>query len=547
MRLISYKHRRAEKFPFRQIAVTSFITGILSLILGLILLISAKSHISTGQHIKTTAKILAGVGVIVLGVKSLKRGYIDEYKFDLDDAYNPGQKKYINNLMGQRRRQNNRLAYEYSNILTSKSYALNDREKRPISQWQKIFYELLSKGSLSKVIDTLPYPIANFIVNQSNPLALVGYFIASLCALLFLSWLGLFSVNMTLINLFIFTGLLSLWRPTGINNVLKVDTRKDLRGKLIVFIFAFLGTLALYNTYKGEINSGIFVSILFLAAIMVITAVLAFRIINGIFSVRDVIRVEASELHSLSLRANTQPVNILNQFDNMIASKTGWFFKEATKDSQGLIAGNQNNKGDFEFEYVYETHPVMVATQHDSKSESLLKYAWGLGTVLLCIGLLFFSIGIMTTPVVNMSLLQENPELALSNNAPAIFLSLFFTLLGLATYFFGGKLVYEIYMFFHTEIFFESDLILFKATGNYDEFEQISGNIKRKDTCTDYTPDIKVCRVISSVFMHPYMDAKDIPELPRFLVRVEKNDALRDEIWQSFQAKMQTYSIAYLP
>ncbi|MCW3465029.1 hypothetical protein [Chitinophaga nivalis] len=547
MNLFRYKHRRAERFPFRQLATTSFITGALAILLGIVLLLSVKSAIIAHQPVKTGAKIIAGLGMILLGVKDLKRGYINEYKFDLDDAYNPAQKNHINDLMGQRRNKHHRLAYIYADILQSKSYALNDSEKRPISAWQKIFYELLSQGKLTKVIDLLPYPITNFIVNQSTPLAIVGYFLLSLCVLFFCAWLGLITINMTLINLFLFTGLLSLWKPSGIDNVLRADRKKDLREKLILFILAFLATLTLYKTYTSAINSGVFISVLFLAAVMVTTAILAFRVINHIFSSRDKPLIVASEIQAHTYRANTQPNNILNQFDNMIGEKTNWFFKEATKDAQGVISGSQHNKGDFEFEYVYETLPVLIPSPHDATSESLLKYTWGLGTVLLSVGLLFFFAGIMTTPGVNISALQTNPEGMLTDNAPGIFLSLYFTLLGLAIFFFGRKLVYEIYLFFHTEIFFESNLIVFKATGNYDEFEQISGNIKRKDTCTDYTPGIKVCKVISSVFMHPYMTTTAIPQQPRFLVKVEKQDALLQDLWQGFQAKMQHYTVAYLP
>lgn len=547
MNLFRYQHRSAEKFPFRQIATTSFIIGTLSFLLGVALLLSVKSQIIARHHIKTGATLVGGLGMIALGLRYLKRGYIYEYKFDMEEAYNPSQEHYISNLMEQRKRPGLRLSYVYASMLQSKSYSLADSEKRPISHWQRICYELLSKGKLTKVIDTLPYPITSFIINQSNPLAILGYFLLSLCTLFFISWLGLVSINMTLVNLLLFTGLLSLWKPSGIDNVIKAERKKDLRSKMIVFIFAFLGTLSLYNAYQGAINSGVLISMLLLAVVMIITAVLAFRIINTIYSLREKVKVSAAELPIHTHRANTQPINILNQFDNMISAKTGWYFKDATKDNQGLLSGNQNNKGDFEFEYVYETFPILQPTIHDARSQALLRYVWALGTGLLCLGLVAFFIGILIMPSVDMGQLQEHPELALSNNAPAIFLSLFFTLFGLATYFFGGKLVYEIYLYFHTEMFFESDLIVFRASGNYDEFEQISGNIKRKDTCTDYTPEIKVCKVISSVFIHPYMNAREIPSQPRFLVKAEKNDVLLNEIWQGFQAKMQQYTVAYLP
>ena len=541
MNLIRYQHRRAEEHPFRQIATTSFITGTLAIILGLILLYTVKNDFITQHQIKAAAKIIAALCMIVMGIRMLIRGYMDEYKFDLNEAYNPGQGEWLNKLMGQRSRNGHKLSVEYANMMHSKSYALTDNEKRPITKIQKIFYELLSKGKISKVIDGLPYPITNFIVNQSSPLAMVAGFVLTLCGFFFLSWLGLFPVNMFIINLLIFTGLLSLWRPSPIDDVLQAKKKKDLRGKMILFIAAFLITLGLYNAYKVQINGVIFISVLFLAAIIIVTAILAFRVIDSIFSVRSKVQVELSRISNDTYRANTQPNNILQQFDNIVKAETGWFFKELTKDARGLLAGDQNRKGDFGFEYIYETDPKRIASPHDAKSENLLRYSWILGTILLSVGLIFFFLGILTAPNVDMAALQEHPEQVLSENAFAIFLSLLLTLFGIAIYFFGGKLVYEIYMFFHTEIFFESDLILFGASGNYDEFEQITGNIKRKDTCTDYTPDIKICRITSSVFMYPYIDQKSIVHQPRFIVKIEKNDPLLNKIWQKFRDNMNIY------
>jgi len=102
-------------------------------------------------------------------------------------------------------------------------------------------------------------------------------------------------------------------------------------------------------------------------------------------------------------------------------------------------------------------------------------------------------------------------------------------------------LVYEIYMFFNSEIFFESNLILFRANGSYDEFEHISGGIKRKDTFADFTPDIEVCRVISSIFVHPYLDSSRIQNLPRYVIQVAKNDALLGFLVDEYKKNLTPY------
>jgi hypothetical protein len=100
-------------------------------------------------------------------------------------------------------------------------------------------------------------------------------------------------------------------------------------------------------------------------------------------------------------------------------------------------------------------------------------------------------------------------------------------------------------MFFNTEIFFESNLVLFRAYGNYDEFEHITGNIKRKDTSTDFTPDIKVCKLTSSIFVHPYMNKGDISKKPRFLLSVNRDEVLLQNIINGFKQNMTPYMMTF--
>ena len=343
------------------------------------------------------------------------------------------------------------------------------------------------------------------------------------------------------VNLFVLIGLLSWWRPTRIDNVVERRIKDDLSQKVVFFILFYAVTVLLYKPYADSVNITIMVSILAVAAIMIYTALLSFRLIERVFPNRKIVDVEVSSIDVVTHRAATQPNNILQQFDNAILQNTGWLFKSLTMDARGLLAGDQNRKGDFEFEYIYETQPRIVSTTYEEQVEAQLRKIWGLGTLLLCAGLILIFIGVLRLPGVDVSLVRENPEQALLVYSPQILSSLYFALFGVAFYYFGAKLVYEVYLFFNTEIFFVSNLILFRANGNYDEFEHISGGVKRKDTFTDFTPNIKISRVVSSVFVHPYLDKGQLVKKSRFVVAVEKDDVLQKEILEQFKLNMRPY------
>ncbi|MGB5236414.1 MAG: hypothetical protein WBN59_02185, partial [Flavobacteriaceae bacterium] len=91
------------------------------------------------------------------------------------------------------------------------------------------------------------------------------------------------------------------------------------------------------------------------------------------------------------------------------------------------------------------------------------------------------------------------------------------------------------------EIFFESNLILFRANGSYDEFEHISGGLKRKDTFADFTPDIETCYVRSSIFVHPYLDSSRMQTLSRYVIQVDKNDALLGFLVDEYKKNLTPY------
>lgn len=548
MKLGIPQNLKTELHPFRQISVTSFIRGGLSIILGAIILLTVKSDFKDGSSILAIEKIVVALGLLSLGGRSIWRGYQNEYDFNLPEIYDPAHGTNVNYLLGQRGGNNSQtIANQYANIMHSKTFSLDKGEKGVVKNWQFIFYKIASTKGISKLFDYLPYPITNFISNQSSPVALIAFFLVVLITFLFISYLEVIPISMIWINLFILIGLLSWWRPSKIDNVLERDIKDDMRNRIIFFITFYIITVLLYKPYANEVNISLLISILIVAGIMIYTALLSFKLIESVFAKREMVNVEISNIDLATHRAATQPNNILQQFDNVLQQSTGWFFKSLTKDGRGLLAGDQNRKGDFEFEYIYETHPKIVSTTYDEHSESQLSKVWKIGTVLLCIGLIMFFIGILRLPGIDTNLVRYNPENALSTYSPQILSSLYFILFGIALYFFGNKLVYEVYMFFNTEIFFESNLILFRAYGNYDEFEHITGGIKRKDTSTDFTPDIKVCKVLSSVFVHPYLSKGDIAKKHRFLLSVTKDEILLQNIISGFKQNMTPYMMTFAP
>jgi len=532
---------RTEKHPFKQLALTSYIIGGLAFVLGIILLLMVKQELKAGFQYLAIEKMIAGISFITIGSLSLYRAYQREGSFDLEETFDPSHGENLNYLMGQRTSDPGKLASQYSNIMHSRSYSLAASEKGEIKEWQVLFYKLISKKNISKLFDHLPYPITQFIANQSKPISLLGSLLILLISILFISYLEIFAVDMTFINIFILIALLSFWRPTRIDTITERNQKDDLKQKVIVFIIFFIVTIGLYQQYSGQLNIALFASILLVACIMVYAAILAFSLIEKVFANREMVNVSTSSLGLKNNRAFTQPNNILQQFDNTVSTLTGWFYKGITEDSRGILAGDQNRKGDFKLEYLYETLPTVHSSKYDAASEEQLIKVWKIGTGLICTGFILFFIGIIIFPGIDADLVKNKPQLALQGYSPKILLSLFFILFGIAINFFGRKLAYEIYLFFNTEVFFESNLILFSCAGNYDEYEHTIEGITRKDTSTDFTWEVKVSKVISSVFMHPYMEKGSLVKRERFVVKITENHDLLPEILTSFKNNLGTY------
>ncbi len=542
MKLAIPQNLRTEKHPFRQVSVTSFIIGGLLSLLAIVLLLSVKSNFKAGHFILAIEKIIAGVGFITFGIKLLLRGYQKEHDFNLEEVFDPSHGRNINYLLAQRHNIEGGLAGWYAHILHSKSFSLTQDEKRDLKDSQALFYKLFSRNGLSKIFDFVPYPITNFIANQARPLLAIGIGLLTLIIALFFSYLELLPFSITWVNLFILIALLSIWAPSKIDTVLESKNKYNIQIRIIFFIAFFIITVALFKSYTDEINISLLLSLLFVVAIMVLTSLGSFKLIDTVFSKREKVNVNVSAIDLVTHRADTQPANILQQMDkSVLAATNGWFFQGATKKLGGMVAGEEHKKGDFGFEYLYETQPKLLSTQYDEKNEKKLSLIWKAGTIMLSIGVILVFAGIFVMPGIDKNLVTDEPASVLKAYSPGILLSLYLGLLGIAFYFFGNRLVYEVYLFFNTEIFFESNLILVGVNGNYDEFEHISGNTKRKDTFTHFTPEIMTCRVISSVFMHPYMKINTIQSSPRFITKIEGNDELLGQLQHSFAKNMGHY------
>jgi hypothetical protein len=540
MKLAIPQNLKTEQHPFRQIAVTSYVKGGLALLLGIIVLLTVKGDVAAGASVLATEKIIAALGLLTLGGRSVWRGYKYEYDFSLEDVYDTGRGVKVNFLLGQRCVPKD-LPHQYARIMHERSFFLDDTEKGDMAEWKSVFYKLTSRKGIAKLFDHLPFPIIRFIANQSGPVALIGFCLVFLIMLVFVSYLGLVSIDMVYFNLAVLVALLTYWQPSKMDTALNQQYKTTLRNRILLFAVFYLITLFFYKPYADGVNIGILLSIVVIAGIMIYTALLSFKLIDTVFSKREIVNVDTSGIALANYRVATQPINILHQFDNVILQLIGQYYRGDTVALADKLSGDENRKGDFVFEYLYETYPRIVSTTYDEDTEGQLSKIWKTGTSLICAGLVLFFFGVLMLPNVNADIMRYSADNSLVSHSPGILAGLYFILFGVALFFFGNKLVYEVYMFFNMEIFFESHLVLFRAAGNYDEYEQINGGIKRKDTFTDFTPNVKVCKVQSSVFVNPYMEKGTANSKPRFIVSVTRDEAMLQKLLGGFSGNMKPY------
>lgn len=534
---------KTEEFPFRRVAIASFIKGLLSILFGVILLLLIKSDLSNQNYFRLGIKVVSAVSFLTIGFRSVWRGYLKEYNFSLKDVFDRTRNIKINNLLGQRVNHPYDLAEEYVRVFDSKNVSYTDEEKGKVSNWQFIFFKLVSKKGLSDIFDYVPYQITNFINNQSKPVSIFGFLVMGLIVLAFISYLGILQFNLFWINLGILLGLLALWQPSKINYLTKQNPSSSVVGKLFLFTVLYILTVFFYKPSGYSLNVVLFLIIILLFAIIAYTAWMSFKIVEEIFVERRQIGVEVSDIDLKTIRVATQPSNIKQQFENILKKSTGWYFSfdYDKQNRSGEVRGEQKHKGDFNFQNVYESNPKIISTVYDSVTEKKLSMLYILGIILTVIGLTLIFIGILIFPNIVSTGFKQLGSQEMQMYASSFISSLFCSLIGIALLSFGNRLIYEIFIFFNSEVFFESSLILMKAYGSYDEYEHKANGIKRKDTFADFTPDIEVCQVKSSIFIHPYLESKHIESLPRYIVQVAKNDGLLDFLIEEFKKNLNPY------
>lgn len=502
-----------------------------------------KPELDRENYLGLSIKLVAAISFMTIGIRTLLRGYLKEYSFSLKDVFDNSRGIRIRLLMAQRVANEYRLAEEYVRIFDAKNFSYSDVEKGKVKTWQFIFFRLVSKKGLSDIFDYVPYQITNFINNQSKPISVFGFLLLGLLAFAFISYLDILELNLFWVNLAILIGLLAFWQPSKVDYLTRQSPSSSIAAKMVLFILLYGFTVIFYKPSGYSMNVLLFVIILLLFGIIAYAAWLSFKIVENVFGHRKQINVELSDIDLKTIRVATQPSNIKQQFENILKKSTGWYFgfDYDKENKSGEVRGEQKHKGDFNFKNVYETNPNIVSTVYDSETEKKLSKVYVLGVILLVIGLVLIFVGILLFPRIEASnILQINSEQLLSYT-DGFLVSLFFSLIGIALFSFGNRLVYEIFMFFNSEVFFESNLVLFRANGNYDEYEHISGGIKRKDTFADFTPDIEVCQITSSIFVHPYLESKSIQKLPRFVIQITKNDNLLNFLINEFRNNLNPY------
>lgn len=512
---------KPDKPLFWKVAYTSYLSGGLAVILGVILLLLSKKDIHSLSWEWGLEKIIVGVGLIAAGIRWLWVGYQDESSFSIEGVYDPEHERIPRNFLAQRWGAADS-GKELTALFHGKSFSLNYYEKAHVARWQLLFYKLISPSGIHRLFDYQPFPIGKFIARQSKPVVLLAGAFLIFAVLLFLSYLEVlpFSVGVAELNVLLLAGLLYLWRPTGMTDALIKSQQRDLRKDIAPIAVVILVAYLVYRRYETDIHVGIFLTLLLVALAMIGISFLSIRLITLEFADRKNVRVDISEGQTHIKTANKQPDVIFRHFENVLKNTIGWQYTVTIEHRNPLEKTHdaEHNKNVFVTTRVYETRPRILPREKNPGVEARLEVVWRWGTILTCLGLILFSAGFLFT-----------------GNANAI-ASLYFILTGTSFFFLGNKLVYEIYLFYRTEVQFESELIFFNAEGSYGEYEVIdtASTTKRKDTFTDYTADVKVCKIVTQVFVHPYLRKDALHLLPRFITHVGKHPALHEDLQKRF-------------
>ncbi len=527
-----------ETYPYRKIAITSFIIGAVFLILGFILLVLLKEDIATKAYFPLAKKLLAGIWFIAIGIKMLWRGYRYEWDFKLEDIYNPSQNVLPGNILGFLGPPN-QLARIYKNIINSRSYVVKNNEAKPLNKWQFTFYKLFSRNKIDKNMDGFPYPITNFIRSQALPVNIIGFILLVCLLFFFIMYLEILDIKMIWLNILVLAGLLSFWNPSSLKGIVSNEFDNSLKKKIFLFIAFFLIMLLVIGSSAFQLNALFLFFNLVISSFIIFTAIVSFKLIESVYGTRKIDEIGVSQLNSKTLRLATQPFNIEQQFDNIFKNTFGWCFKEETNRDGGGLSGDERRKGNFDWGHVYETYPTITSTRHNEKDEKRLTKIWLIGTSLMFLGIVLITFGLIYGSGTPIDLTQNTAELIAYSKS--VSKGLIFVLIGLFFYFFGNRLVYEIFMFFNSEIFFKSNMVLFNIKGSFDEYKQTVDGVARKDTFSEVTPDIKTASVLSSMYVHPYHNDFSKTRPSRFLLNIAANDELLDIITKQFQVNLSPY------
>ncbi len=151
------EHSKREEFPFRKIAIASFLRGGLSLLFGIVFLLLIKPDLDDKNYVGLGIKLIAAVSFLTIGFRSIWKGYLKEYNFSLKDIFDRARDIKVNLLMAQRASDHYGLAQEYMKIFDSKNLSYTKSEKGKVNSWQFIFLNWFPKRDFPKYLITFRF------------------------------------------------------------------------------------------------------------------------------------------------------------------------------------------------------------------------------------------------------------------------------------------------------------------------------------------------------------------------------------------------------
>lgn len=531
-----------EAHTFRQVAITSYLIATIALICGMTLMLSMKGDLADGNNFQAFSKLFFGVIFIGYGGRSFWRGFRSEFPFDTTKAYAPKHNNNVAHLLSGGELNDTGARKRIVDIMKSRAY-VNSSLKHSLSDWQFLFFKLLSKDRGSNLMENMPQPIAVFAARQTAPMYAVAVVIMLLLVYLFINYLGLISIPFHWFGFVATLGLVLAVNTKPIENfTLHKSNENWFRQTGTYFIILSMAYMLFTQTSQVK-DAGIALAILMAAILALITysSISGFRIFDRAFSERRTVDVQVTGGVHESRRAATQPDAIRQQFDNVMQRNTGWAFAGEVLETGQKLAGDNMRKGDYKLEMLYETQPQLVSTTYTSDVEQRLMNLWRIGTVLVSLGLIAITLAVFQTSSVDVAGSLAQFQYNATSSFPYALLLMIVGIVFLAL---GRKLVYETYLFCNSEMVFESSLILFGISCNFDEYKVMTGNMLRKDTFTDYTLHLMTSKVTSSCFVSPYQQDEDLRKQPRYLLQMDADVELYKLLLTDLDKQLAPYNIA---